>query len=50
MRVHIDLSHVVEDGMITYEGLPAPKISDFLSRLDSRTRYAPGTTDWPAEL
>ncbi len=43
MRVHIDLSHVVEDGMITYEGLPAPKISDFLSRLDSRTRYAPGT-------
>jgi kynurenine formamidase len=40
---HIDLSHVVEDGMVTYKGLPAPKISDFLSRIDSRARYAPGT-------
>ena len=40
---HIDLSHVVEDGMVTYKGLPAPKISDFLSRADSRARYAPGT-------
>ena len=42
-RLHIDLSHVVEDGMVTYKGLPAPKISDFLSRTDSRARYAPGT-------
>ena len=42
-RRHIDLSHVVEDGMVTYKGLPAPKISDFLSRADSRARYAPGT-------
>src|SRR3981081_97712 len=40
---HIDLSHGVEDGMVTYKGLPAPKISDFLSRADSRARYAPGT-------
>lgn len=40
---HIDLSHTVEDGMVTYKGLPAPKISDFLSRADSRARYAPGT-------
>ena len=40
---HVDLSHVVEDGMVTYKGLPAPKISDFLSRADSRARYAPGT-------
>ena len=29
--------------MVTYKGLPAPKISDFLSRVDSRARYAPGT-------
>jgi len=43
MTRHIDLSHVVEDGMVTYRGLPAPKISDFLSRADSRARYAPGT-------
>jgi arylformamidase len=39
----IDLSHTVEDGMITYKGLPAPIICDYLSREASRTRYAPGT-------
>lgn len=39
----IDLSHTVEDGMITYEGLPAPVISDHLTREQSRGLYAPGT-------
>jgi kynurenine formamidase len=39
----IDLSHVIEDGMITYKGLPAPIICDYLSREESRKRYAPGT-------
>lgn len=39
----IDLSHVVEHGMITYKGLPAPLICDFLSREASRAIYAPGT-------
>ena len=39
----IDLSHTVEDGMITYKGLPAPIICDYLSRADSRARYAAGT-------
>lgn len=39
----IDLSHCVEDGMITYKGLPAPVICDYLSREASRARYAPGT-------
>ena len=39
----IDLSHTVEDGMITYKGLPAPIICDYLSREESRTRYAAGT-------
>jgi len=29
--------------MITYKGLPAPVISDFISREDSRKHYAPGT-------
>lgn len=29
--------------MITYKGLPAPVICDFLSREDSRRNYAPGT-------
>lgn len=36
----IDLSHTVEHGLITYKGLPAPLISDFLSREDSRHKYA----------
>ncbi len=39
----IDLSHTVEDGMITYEGLPAPIICDYLSREASRAHYAAGT-------
>src|SRR5205809_6143077 len=39
----IDVSHVVEHGMITYKGLPAPLICDFLSRQQSRAHYAPGT-------
>ena len=39
----IDVSHVVEQGMITYKGLPAPVICDFLSREASRKLYAAGT-------
>ena len=39
---HVDLSHVITDGLITYPGLPGPVISDHLSRDDSRSRYAPG--------
>ncbi len=39
----VDLSHTVEHGMITYKGLPAPLISDFMSREDSRSHYEPGT-------
>jgi arylformamidase len=39
----VDVSHVVENGMITYKGLPAPIICDFLSREQSRSHYAPGT-------
>lgn len=39
----IDVSHVVAHGTVTYPGLPAPIISDHLSRADSHTRYAPGT-------
>ncbi len=39
----IDLSHTVEHGMITYKGLPAPVISDHLSREASRSHYALGT-------
>src|SRR6478736_3801909 len=39
----IDVSHVIESGMITYKGLPAPLVCDFLSREASRDLYAPGT-------
>ncbi|HEX6386811.1 MAG TPA: cyclase family protein [Anaerolineae bacterium] len=39
----IDVSHTVEHGMITYKGLPAPIICDYLSREESRRHYAPGT-------
>jgi kynurenine formamidase len=39
----VDLSHSIEDGMITYKGLPAPIICDHLSREQSRQHYAPGT-------
>jgi kynurenine formamidase len=39
----VDLSHTIEDDLITYKGLPAPIICDFLSREQSRQHYAPGT-------
>jgi len=44
MRRLFDLSHVIEHGMITYKGLPAPIICDFLSREDSKKNYEEGTT------
>ena len=44
MATFIDLCHIIEDGMLTYIGLPGPKIGDHLSREDSRPHYAAGTT------
>jgi arylformamidase len=43
MSHFIDLSHTIEHGLITYQGLPAPIICDFLSREESRKHYADGT-------
>jgi kynurenine formamidase len=43
-ELFIDLSHTIEAGLITYKGLPAPIICDFLSREDSRSFYEEGTT------
>jgi arylformamidase len=40
----IDVSHTVEHGMITYKGLPGPRIGEFLSREASQANYAEGTT------
>jgi len=39
----VDLSHTIEDGLVTYKGLPAPVICDYLSREQSRQVYAAGT-------
>lgn len=44
MTKFIELSHVIEDGMITYTGLPGPVISDHMSREDSESHYSDGTT------
>lgn len=39
----IDLSHSIEHGMVTYKGLPAPLMCDYLSREASKLKYAAGT-------
>jgi kynurenine formamidase len=44
MKRLIDLSHTVEHGMITYKGLPAPVVCDFLSREASKRKYSESTT------
>jgi kynurenine formamidase len=39
----VDLSHPIRAGLVTYPGLPAPTIEPYLTRADSRARYAAGT-------
>ncbi len=39
----IDLSHTIENGLVTYKGLPAPIICDYLTRENSKKFYAEGT-------
>ncbi|NQX40827.1 Kynurenine formamidase [Pedobacter steynii] len=39
----IDLSHTIEEGLVTYKGLPAPVICDYLSRENSKQFYEEGT-------
>jgi len=43
MSALIDLSHTIFDGLVTYKGLPAPIICDYLSRENSKAFYEPGT-------
>jgi kynurenine formamidase len=43
MALLIDCSHTIEDGMVTYPGLPGPRIGTHLSRVASRDHYSPGT-------
>ena len=38
----IDLSHTIFDGLVTYKGLPAPLVCDYLSRENSRKFYEEG--------
>jgi len=40
----IDLSHTITEQTISYKGLPAPIICDYLSREDSKGTYADDTT------
>lgn len=44
MLQHIDLSHSIVDGMITYPGLPGPSIGTHLSREAAEAAYGPGVT------
>jgi kynurenine formamidase len=44
MTRFIDLSHVIEDGMTTYKGLPGPHICDFWEREASAAFYEDGET------
>lgn len=41
---HVDLSHTIVDGMITYPGLPGPVIGTHLSRDEAEQAYGPGVT------
>ena len=40
----IDLSHTIFEGLVTYKGLPAPVICDYLSREQSKANYEEGTS------
>ena len=40
----IDLSHVIEEGMVTYKGLPGPHLCDFWTREASAANYDDGST------
>jgi arylformamidase len=40
----IDLSHPIEDGMVTYQGLPGPHICDYWDRASSAAHYDDGST------
>jgi kynurenine formamidase len=41
---HIDLSHSIIDGMMTYPPLPGPVIATHMSRDDAEKIYGPGVT------
>ena len=44
MKSIVDLSHVIEQGMVTYKGLPGPHICDFWEREASAANYDDGSS------
>jgi len=44
MQQYIDLSHTIKNGEVTYKGLPAPIICDYLSREKSEKHYENGVS------
>ncbi|MGZ8336342.1 MAG: cyclase family protein, partial [Allosphingosinicella sp.] len=40
----IDLSHTIEHGMVTFRGLPGPRICDYWTREQSAEFYDDGST------
>jgi len=40
----VDLSHVIEEGMTTYKGLPGPHLCDFWTREESVRNYDDGSS------
>lgn len=42
--IHLDLSHVITDGMLTYPGLPTPSIGVHLTREAAEEVYGPDIT------
>ncbi len=40
----VDLSHVIEEGMTTFKGLPGPHLCDFWTREASAANYEDGST------
>ena len=40
----VDLSHVIEEGMVTFKGLPGPHICDFWTREASAANYDDGSS------
>lgn len=43
MARYIDLSHPITNGMVTFPGIPAPRISEYMSFEASQDHYAEGT-------
>lgn len=41
-RTFIEVSHIITDGMVTYKGLPEPRITEYVSRKTLAVLYAEG--------